>query len=152
MISIDTMHQDNHKISEYSKVLSVLIQDKELCDTKIVCDIFFNYVNAVNEHLTNEEKNIYQPMLVHGDSSIKNIACRFMSGSIETKRIIANYTKKWCSQNTLLIKNHQEFIVDTEEIFMFIWNRIIDESEYLYPAFKIATQPKNSNTAQMNAL
>jgi len=152
MISIDAMHRQNHKIAEYSKVLSVLIRDKELCNTEIVCDIFFDYVNAVKEHLTNEEQNIYQPMLIHSDCSIKNIACRFMSGSMETKRIIANYTKKWCSQNTLLIKNHQQFIDDTEEIFEFIWNRIRDESEHLYPAFKIATQPQNSNLTQINAL
>ena len=56
MISIDTMHEHNHKIAEHSKVLSVLIRNRELCDTQVMCDIFFSYVDAVKEHLTNEEK------------------------------------------------------------------------------------------------
>ena len=83
-------------------------------------------------------------MLVHDDSSIKNTATHFMSGSMEIKRVLAQYTKKWCSKDTLRIKNHQQFIDDTEEIFEFVWNRIIDESERLYPAFKIATQEQKA--------
>ncbi len=142
MISIDSMHEHNHKIAEYSKVLSVLIRDRELCDTQVMCDIFFNYVDAVKEHLKTEEKNIYQPMLIHSDQSIKNTATQFMSGSMEIKRVIAQYTRKWCSGSKLRIKNHDLFVEDTEEIFEFVWNRIIDESEHLYPAFKIATQQK----------
>ena len=144
MISIDSMHEHNHKIAEHSKVLSVLIRNRELCDTQVMCDIFFSYVDAVNEHLKNEEKNIYQPMLIHSDQSIKNTATQFMSGSMEIKRVIKQYTKKWCSRNKLRIKNHDQFIHDTEEIFEFVWNRIIDESEHLYPAFKIATQQKQA--------
>ena len=31
-----------------------------------------------------------------------------------------------------------------QEIFEFVWNRIIDEPEHLYPAFKIATQQKQA--------
>ncbi|MCK5896815.1 MAG: hypothetical protein KAG20_08420 [Cocleimonas sp.] len=144
MLSINAMQQHNHKIAEYSKILSVLIQDKELCHTQIVCDLFFNYVNAVNEHFTKEEKNIYQPMLIHSDSAIKNTATHFMSGSMEIKRVIAEYKKKWCSKNTLRIKNHQHFIDDTEEIFAFVCSRIIDESDRLYPAFKKATQQQKA--------
>lgn len=144
MISINKMHEHNHKIAEYSKVLSVLIRDKELCDTQLMCTIFFNYVEAVREHLSNEERNIYHPMLIHGDANIKNTATQFMSGSVEIKRIIGGYTKKWCSKKTLRIKNHPQFVADTEEIFEFVWNRIIDESEHLYPAFKIATEQKQA--------
>lgn len=144
MISIDTMHENNHKIAEHSKVLSVLIRNRALCDTQVVCDMFFNYVDAVKEHLSNEEKNIYQPMLIHSEPSIKNTATQFMSGSMEIKRVISQYTKKWCSKKTLRIKNHQQFIDETEEIFEFVWNRIIDESEHLYPAFKIATQQQKA--------
>jgi hypothetical protein len=144
MISINKMHRHNHKIAEYSKVLSVLIRDRELCDTQVMCNIFFDYVNAVKEHLSHEEKNIYQPMLIHSDAHIKNTATQFMSGSMEIKRIISGYVKKWCSKNTLRIRNHQQFISDTEEIFEFVWNRIIDESEHLYPAFKIATEEKRA--------
>ncbi|MCK5726850.1 MAG: hypothetical protein KAH22_08510 [Thiotrichaceae bacterium] len=139
MISLDAMHEHNHKIAEHSKVLSVLIRNRELCDTKVMCDIFFSYVDAVKEHLSIEEKNIYQPMLVHSDSEIKNTATKFMSGSMEIKRVLAQYTRRWCSKNTLRIKNHDLFVADTEQIFEFVWNRIIDESEHLYPAYKKAT-------------
>ena len=140
MISIDTLQEHNHKIAEHSKVLSVLIHDRELCDTQVMCDIFFNYVDAVKEHLDTEERNIYQPMLVHSDAAVKNAAGQFMSGSVEIKRVLGQYTKKWCSKKTLRIKNHEQFVSDTEDIFELVWKRIIDESEHLYPLFKKAIQ------------
>lgn len=140
MISIDTLQKHNHKIAEHSKVLSVLIRNRELCDTQIMCDIFFNYVAAVKEHLDTEDRNIYQPMLVHSDTEIKHTASQFMSGSVEIKRVIAEYTKKWCRKHSLRIKDHALFVSDTEDIFELVWKRIIDESEHLYPVFKKAIQ------------
>ena len=140
VISIETLQQHNHRIAEHSKVLSVLIRDRELCDTQVMCDVFFSYVDAVKEHLDTEDRNIYQPMLVHSDGDIKNTAGLFMSGSIEIKRVIAEYTKQWCRKSTLRIKNHDQFVSDTEDIFELVWKRIIDESEHLYPAFNRATQ------------
>ncbi|RTZ66646.1 MAG: hypothetical protein DSZ29_02565 [Aquificaceae bacterium] len=142
MIAIDTLQQDNHKIAEHSKVLSVLIKNRELCDTQVLCDIFFNYVDAVKEHLDIEDRNIYQPMLVHSDADIKHTASQFMSGSIEIKRVISEYTKQWCRKDSLRIKNHDQFVADTEDIFELVWKRIIDESEHLYPVFKRAIQHK----------
>lgn len=138
MISIESLHEHNHTIAEHAKVLSVLIKNRELCDTQVVCDIFFNYVDAVKEHLDLEDRNIYQPMLTHNNSEIKNTAGQFMSGSTEIKRVISQYTKRWCSKNSLRIRNHEQFISDTEDIFELVWKRIIDESENLYPAFKKA--------------
>ena len=142
MTSIETLQKDNHKIAEYSKVLSVLIRDRELCDTQVLCDIFFNYVNAVQEHLDVEARNVYQPMLVHSDADIKHAAGQFMSGSVEIKRVIAEYTKQWCRKDSLRIKDHEKFISDTDDIFELVWSRIIDESEHLYPAYKRAIQAK----------
>ena len=144
MISIDTLQQHNHKIAEYSKVLSVLIKDRELCDTQVLCNIFFSYVDAVKEHLDIEDRNIYQPMLVHSDTEIKHTASQFMSGSIEIKRVIAEYTKQWCRKDSLRIKNHDLFVSDTEDIFELVWKRIIDESEHLYPIFNKAIQQKKA--------
>ncbi|MCK5903190.1 MAG: hypothetical protein KAG28_08560 [Cocleimonas sp.] len=135
MLSLDVLKESNHKIAEHSKVLSVLIRNRELCDTQVMCDIFFRYVDLVREHLNTEDRNLYQSMMIHNDADIKNTARDFMSGSVEIKRVIAQYTKRWCKKGTLRIKNHEQFISDTEDIFELVWKRIINESEHLYPAF-----------------
>ncbi|MCK5901754.1 MAG: hemerythrin domain-containing protein [Cocleimonas sp.] len=133
MVSIDTLQDQNHKIAELSNVLEVLLRNRELCDTQLTCDIFFSYVDLVKEHLSVEERNLYQPMLTHSDTAVKKVADQFMTGSSEIKRVFAQYLKRWCRKKTLHIKNHAKFINDTDDMFELVWKRIVDETEKLYP-------------------
>ncbi len=147
MLSFDELYDENHKISELSKVLSHLIQDRLLCDTSITSNLFFQYIEHVKHHLNVEEREIYQPLLMSSDNKIKNIANQFLSGSGEIKRVLRQYTKRWSKKNSLWIKDHRLFIQESRDIFTLVDARIINETERLYPLIRNLDPPTESRKA-----
>jgi len=144
MISFQELNQQNHKIAELSKVLIHVINDRALCDTEVACDLFFDFTARVKEHLTIEDREIYQDLLVHHDVSVKNTANCFLSGSAEIKRVFQQYLKRWCQKKSLRIKNHDLFIIETNEMFELVLRRIQDEVEHLYPTVKKVMEEKKA--------
>jgi hypoxanthine phosphoribosyltransferase len=136
MVTTLELAEQSHKIAELSKVLSHIIDDRALCDTGVTCDLFFDFVEQVHKHLETEDKFVYQALLAHKESGINNTADRFMSGSTEMKRVFKEYLKRWCSNKSLRIKNHDEFINETNEMFELVLKRIQDEAEHLYPTIR----------------
>jgi hypothetical protein len=69
---------------------------------------------------------------------VKNTADRFLSGSVEIKKIFAEYVKEWCSQKdrVLTIRNHGDFVKETAEMFELVLDRIQRETEHLYPLIR----------------
>lgn len=132
MIPFDQLTTDNHQISELTKVLSVLIEDREICDTQIVCDLFERYIDKVMTHMDTEDKVLYSKMLSHPDQKVQSTASRFLSGSKEIKRIFKQYKQKWCAHG-LTIYNYDQFLAETHEIFQLVLDRVIKVSEELYP-------------------
>jgi hypothetical protein len=143
MIPFDTLNVQNHEVSELSKVLTVLIQDREICDTTITCDLFLRYTDKVKTHLDMVDKTLFSDLLSHSDSKINATANRFLNGSREIKRIFNSYTHKWCAKG-LHIYNHDQFIAETQEIFRLIQGRTLAETEELYP---LARQVENEKLA-----
>lgn len=133
MVSFQEMYDQIHKISELSGVLSHLIKERSLCDTSVTCDLFFEYVNQVKVHLDDEEKALYQPLLLHSETHVKNTANMFLSGSGEIKRVFKQYLKRWCKNKDLRIRDHDLFLKETKEIFELVSKRLVDETEKLYP-------------------
>ena len=133
MVSFQEMYNQIHKISELSSVLSHLIEERSLCDTAVTNDLFFEYVDKVRDHLDEEEKSLYQPLLLHSETSIKNTANKFLSGSGEIKRVFKQYLKRWCKNKDLRIRDHELFLKETKEMFELVNKRLIDETEHLYP-------------------
>ena len=107
-----------------------------MCDTDSCCTLFNNYVTLVKEHIDTVDKNMYSDLLASPDEKVNNVAKNFMSGSVEVKKILQKFTKKWCpSHNTseLRIKDHQQFLTAIDELFEIVLQRILDETEHLYP-------------------
>ncbi len=138
MYDLNQLANNTHKISELSRVLSYLIQDRLICDTEVTCQLFFQYVEKVNAHLDLGEQVFYKDLLTHSDQQMVNIASNFMNGTSEIKRVFKQYLRKWCNhkQTTLKIKDHAVFIQDTEEMFESVLKRIQDEHEKLYPVLR----------------
>ncbi len=93
-------------------------------------------MDHVNKHMQNVDTNMYTGLL--GDSSIEanNIAGKFMAGSQEIKKIMNQYTKKWCDKKHKGLSigaRHEVFLKETDEMFEIILTRIQNEMEYLYP-------------------
>ena len=107
-----------------------------MCDTESCCTLFYNYVDLVNEHIEMVDTNMYSDLLTSPDEKINNVAKNFMSGSVEIKKILKGFSKKWCAtknKDALKIKSHDEFLEETNKLFELVLRRILDETEHLYP-------------------
>jgi hypothetical protein len=136
MITYAELNEQNHRITELTNVLSYLFKDRSMCDTGSCCDLFYRYVSLVKKHIEMVDKDMYSDLLKSPDKKINNVARNFMSGSVEIKRILKNFTKRWCptkKKDSLHIKEHALFMKDTEELFEIVLQRILDETEHLYP-------------------
>ncbi|MCP4076383.1 MAG: hypothetical protein GY744_09380 [Gammaproteobacteria bacterium] len=138
MITYDELYKQIHKITEVSNVFLYLIEERSMCDTQITCDLFFDYVEKVKNHLEIQDNHLYASILRDGDDKARKVAENFMSGSIEIKRIFQKYLKKWShpGKHQLLITNYDKFNSETQEIFEMVLNRIQDETEHLYPLIR----------------
>lgn len=138
MITYEELHDEIHKITETSNVFLYLIENRKMCDSQITCDLFFDYVEKVKNHLKIHDTTIYSLIAREGDSRAKDIADNFLSGSIEIKKIFESYLKKWSKRNhhELLISDHQSFVDETRGIFELVLDRIQNETELLYPLIK----------------
>jgi len=106
-----------------------------MCDTQITCDLFFDYVEKVKEHLEVEDKSLYTVILKGGDDQARQTAQNFLSGSVEIKRIFQDYLRKWSrkGKRQLAIDNYDEFTKETRGMFELVLNRFQHETEQLYP-------------------
>jgi len=135
MITYEKLYQQIHKITELSNVFLYLIEDRSMCDTKIACELFYEYVELVKNHLDVQDNHLFSAILTDGDDAAKKVAENFMSGSMEIKKIFQKYLRKWSHprKHELLISNYDKFNKETLEIFEIVLNRIQDETEHLYP-------------------
>jgi hypothetical protein len=108
-----------------------------MCDTGSCCDLFYRYVDLVKEHIEVVDKEMYKDLLASPDDKVSNVAKNFMSGSIEIKKILKEFMHRWCptakKKDSLHIKDHANFLKDTDELFEIVLQRIQDETEHLYP-------------------
>ena len=141
MITFEELNTQNHEIAELSNVLHYLLSDRGMCDTQVTCDLFFDFVDKVTEHLDVEDSQIYPKLLGAGDAKATNMARNFMSGGMEIKRLFGDYLKKWCGKRgrELRIKDYEEFARSTDEMFSLVLNRIQHETEQLYPLVREVT-------------
>jgi hypothetical protein len=137
MITYEELNEQNHRITELSNVLHYLFRDRSMCDTGSCCDLFYRYVDLVKQHIETVDKEMYRDLLSSPDDKVSNIAKNFMSGSIEIKKILKEFMHRWCpaakKKGALHIKDHANFLQDTDELFEIILQRIQDETEHLYP-------------------
>lgn len=136
MVTFKELFEQNHKIAERTKIILYMIQDRTICDSDVTCDLFFDLTDRIKQHLDIEERELYRDLLTHSDPKVKHVADNFLSGSAEIKRVFKQYMKRWCHNKSLRIKNHEQFVQDTNEIFEMIQVRIINETEKFYPVVR----------------
>ncbi len=141
MVTIEELNTQNHEIAELSNVLHYLLSDRGMCDTQVTCDLFFDFVDKVTEHLDVEDSQIYPKLLSKGDLKTTNMTRNFMSGGVEIKRLFGTYLKKWCGKQgqELRIQDYEEFARSTDEMFSLVLDRIQRETEQLYPLVREVT-------------
>ena len=145
MTVLSELHLQNHKLVESSNVLLYLLKERAMCDTETSCELLFDFIKKMNNHLVLVD-SLYKDLLSDKSTTANNTARMFMSGEQELKRIIAQYTKKWCkkSSNQLRIADHDKFKQETQDLFEMVLSRIQDETERLYPLVRDIVQAKQA--------
>ncbi len=136
MVTYEELNEQNHKITELSNVLSYLIKDRSMCDSETCCGLFYNYMEKVTKHMQRVDSNLYSHLLKHPSTKVNNTAKNFMSGSQEIKRMLTQYSKKWCDKKNHDLnigKKYGQFLQETDEMFEMVLVRIQNEVEHLYP-------------------
>jgi len=143
MISFDELNEQNHKISELTQVISYLIKNRSICDSEVTCGLFFDLTDQIKLQLDKEERELYKDLLTHKDKEINSLANEFLNSSVDFKRKLKSYIKHWCHNKSLRIKNHDEFLDKSHELFSIMQDRIIDVTENLYPLVKKINSEKS---------
>lgn len=138
MTSYDELHTQNHKITELSNLLEHLLKERSLCDNGECCQLFTKYMQQVNQHMETVDRNLYSELLLSNDTKVNNTAKSFMEGSVEIRRIMKQYVSTWCGKDNRFAfgskgRTYDQFIVDSQEMFSIILDRIQKETEGLYP-------------------
>ena len=133
MAQVNKLHTGVHNITELSNAITLLISDRQLCDSGVTCELFYRYIDSVNHHLNHTESGMFAKLLVDSDEQESKILDHFMDGSHEIKQIFSAYTKKWCKNNQLRIKDYESFVQESSEMFNLVLRRLQDETENLYP-------------------
>lgn len=139
MILFNELNTMNHKITEISNVLSILIKDRLICDSETCGNLFQNYIELVNKHIQLVDSSLYVDLLRHSSVEANDTAKNFMSGSQEIKRIMSSYKRKWCSkkhQGISIGRHYDAFLKETSDMFDMVLKRIQDETEHLYPMIR----------------
>ena len=140
MVTFETINHNNHKILERINIIAYMIQDRTICDSDVTCDLFFDLMDRIKSQMDLEERELYKGMLTHNDSLVKTTADNFLSGAAEIRRVYKHYIKRWChhnnKHNSLRIKNHKQFIAETNDFLDLIQMRIIDKTEKFYPVVR----------------
>ena len=50
MVSFKELNDQNHKIAERTKIILYMIKDREICDTDVTCDLFFDLTDKIKKH------------------------------------------------------------------------------------------------------
>ncbi len=141
MMPFSELNKQNHELTELCQVLTVLIDDRGMCDSGVTCELFQRFADRFREHMDLEDRSLYSNLLVHKDKSVNSAALRSLNSSKELKRLFSSYMHRWCRKGALHIDTHAhgEFVKDTKQMFGFILERIQDETEELYPLCRSLT-------------
>ena len=149
MIDLSELHSQNHNITEVSNVYRYLMRNRSLCDTEIANKLLFDYVQQVGEHLELVDRSVAKRLLAAHDPRTQNLAREFTSESGFLKKLIFEYLRQWSRKRSrqLLIKDHDTFVRDTEEMFDLVLDRIQRETEHLYPLWRKLDETKIDTAA-----
>ena len=138
MTDFSRCHEQIHTITELSNVFLYLIRERSMCDTECARTLFFEYVSRVREHMEIVDAQYCGRLIQSQNRAMTNTADRFLSGSMEIKRIFAAYIKDWSDERKrqLKIADHDAFVKDTNQVFGLVLDRIQRETEHLYPLIR----------------
>jgi hypothetical protein len=138
MNDLSELHSQNHSITEVSNVYRYLVRNRSLCDTEIAGRLLFDYVQKVGDHLELVDRSIAKRLLADQDPRTQNLARKFIAESAFLKKLTTEYLGQWSRKKSrqLLIKDHETFVRETDEMFDLVLDRLQRETEHIYPLWQ----------------
>lgn len=137
MIQLSELKQQHQEVAELIQVLSVLLHDKSVRRTGIVCKLFEQLFEKLSRHLELEGKSLYPELLVHKNPAVQEMATRFLSGSDAIGKFFAKYVKNcqaWhAATEHAATEKDDVFLTETDKIFDFLKKRVKAEEEEFFP-------------------
>lgn len=130
MVNVEELKQENQQIINLASVLHHLVEDEQLRSNPVFCELMERFSKSVEAHLTHEDRTVYSDLLNNEDRQIHNLADQFMSNTHELRRLMKDYTKRWCNSGN---DDHAMFVDKTREIFSLVDRRIDLEDSKLFP-------------------
>lgn len=131
MVDVEELKQENQNILNLTQVLHHLIEVEKLRNNPVFCELMERFNKSVEAHLAHEDRTVYSDLLNHDERQIHMLADQFISNTHELRRLMADYTKKWCKSEA---GDHAVFVEKTREIFSLVDMRINLEDSKLFPA------------------
>lgn len=135
MIGIYDFKSENFEILALCQVNQVLIQDVNLRENPIVCELLDRFIDQVGAHLSHEDREVYHDLLEKHTPEAKQLANQFIENGRELKLILKSFKKDWCRKIHTADK-HTNFLKDAEEVIELVKSRIRYEEEKIFPVFQ----------------
>ncbi len=134
MLRVEEFQEENSEIMDLQDVLSSLIENQNLHENPIVCELLNRYADRLKGHLAHEDRSVYAELLGNSDKDLNKVAQRFIDNTHELNRILGQYTRRWCGSRVDM-SNHAAFLSQSKELFHLVDERIHLEEKRLFPAF-----------------
>lgn len=138
MRPIEEFRAENDEIRDLCTILNLAIDEYDLRNNKIVCELIDRFVESVNAHLRHEDRSIYRDLLSQHTREADHIADHFLGNTQELKRIFKAYSRGWC-RKTHAEQQHQKYVQESKEMFKLVCARIDFEETRIFPYFEKAT-------------
>lgn len=135
MIPIDEFRAENAEIRDLCTILNLAIDEYNLRNNIIVCELIDRFVESVNAHLRHEDRSIYRDLLSQHTQQANHIADHFLGNTQELKRIFKAYSRGWCRKSHTE-PQHQKYVQESKEIFKMVCDRIDFEEHKIFPYFE----------------
>lgn len=135
MIPLEEFRAENAEIRDLCTILNLAIDEYNLRDNMIVCELIDRFVDSVNSHLIHEDRSIYRDLLNQHTHEANHIADHFLGNTQELKRIFKSYSRGWCRKSHPENK-HQKYVQESKEMFKLVCDRIDFEENKIFPYFE----------------
>ena len=136
MVNVAEFSQENQEIVHLSAIMRILVDNGDLRDNPVFCDLLSRFRDRIWAHLVHEDKAVYAELLNHPDRSVNEVADQFINNTHSLKKILSTYLKRWCHTPGSIAggrESNDTFLQETQEIFRLVDERISLENTKLFP-------------------
>ena len=133
MSKYQTFYREHQEILKTIEEMEKFLNEASIQnDTQNLVDVSAKLSGQIKIHLAMEDKNLYPKLIASPDENVQKVAKKYQEEMGGIGKVYRKYLDTWDSSDVLK-ENPQKFIIETNEIFKALKNRIECEEKELYP-------------------